>query len=176
MVLVSKKNMNIKEGIMKTTHSFRKRNRILLCLLGLFLMTVIMGCATTGPTYSKMRNDVPALSKEQGRIIFYRPTAFFGFAMTSDILLDGRKVGESRNGTVFYVDVAPGKHKVQTSIVMYGGEQSGDFELRQNETIYVKTYIGGSAFAGRTNFEVVSSEQARAEGIDNLVFIAQPLE
>jgi len=158
---------------MNTTHSFRKRNRILLFLVGLFLMTVIMGCATTGPTYSTIRNEV---TKGQGRIIFYRPNAFFGFAMKSDILLDGRKVGESRNGTVFYVDVAPGKHQVQTSVVMYSGEQSGDIELRQNETIYVKTYIGGSAFVGRTNFEVVSSEQARAEGIDNLVFIAEPLK
>jgi len=161
---------------MKTTHSFRKRNRILLFLLGLFLMTVIIGCATTGPTYSTTRNEFTALSKGQGRIIFYRPSAFFGFAMKSDILLDGRKVGESRNGMVFYVDVAPGKHQVQTSVIMYPGEQSGDIELHQNETIYVKTYIGSSAFAGRTNFEVVSSEQARAEGIDNLVFIAEPLK
>ena len=161
---------------MKTTHSFRKRNRILLFLLGLFLMTVIIGCATTGPTYSTTRNEFTALSKGQGRIIFYRPSAFFGFAMKSDILLDGRKVGESRNGTVFYVDVASGKHKVQTSVIMYPGEQSGDIELRQNETIYVKTYIGGSAYVGRTNIEVVSSEQAKAEGIDDLVFIANPLE
>ena len=159
---------------MKTDQSSGKRSRILLSLLGLFLLTVIMGCATSGPTYSKMRNDFTALSKEQARIIFYRPVAFFGFAMKSDILLDGRKVGESRNGTVFYVDVAPGKHRVQTSVIIYPGEKSGEIELRPNETIYVKTYIGGSAFAGRTNFEVVSSEQARAEGIDNLVFIAQP--
>jgi len=159
---------------MKTTHSFRKRNRILLFLLGSFLMTAIIGCATTGPTYSTMKNDVTALSKDQGRIIFYRPDAAFGFAMKSDILLDGSKVGQSRNGTVFYVDVAPGKHRVQTSVIIYPGEKSGEIELRPNETIYVKTYIGGSAFAGRTNFEVVSSEQARAEGIDNLVFIAQP--
>jgi hypothetical protein len=161
---------------MKTANSFGKRSRIALSLLGLFLLTVIMGCATSGPTYSKMRNDFTALSKEQARIIFYRPAAFFGFAMKSDILLDGKKVGESRNGTVFYVDVAPGKHKVQTSVIMYPGEHSGDIELPKDETIYVKTYIGGSGFAGRTNFEVVSAEQAKSEGIDNLVFIAQPLD
>lgn len=161
---------------MKTNHSFRKHKRIPLFLLSLFLMTGIIGCATTGPTSSITKNEFTTLSKGQSRIIFYRPSAFFGFAMKSDIFLDGKKVGESRNGTVFYVDVAPGKHKVQTSVIMYPGEHSGDIELRNNETIYVKTYIGGSGFAGRTNFELVSSEHAKSEGIDNLVFIAQPID
>lgn len=170
------KNINIMEGIMLTTHGLRKYHQILLFLLSLFLMTVVMGCATTGPTFSSMKNDVTTLSKEQSRIIFYRPHAFFGIAMKSDILLDGKKVGESRNATFFYVDVAPGKHQIRTSVVIYPGEQSGDIELRHNETKYVKTYIGGSAFVGRTNFEVVSPEQAKVDGIDNLVFIAEPLK
>jgi len=159
---------------LKTTYSFRKRNRILLFLLGPFLMTAIIGCATTGPTYSTMKNDVTALSQDQSRIVFYRPDAAFGFAMKSHILLDGSIVGQSRNGTVFYVDVDPGIHRIQTSVVMWPGRKSGEIVLLPNETIYVKTSIGGSAFAGRTNFEVVSSEQARADGIDNLAFIAQP--
>jgi hypothetical protein len=159
---------------MMTTRIFGK-NRMLFFLPCLLLVTFIMGCATSGPTYSKMRQDVIALQKNKSRIIFYRPAAFFGFAMKADILLDGKKVGLSRNGTVFIVDVAPGKHKIQTSIVMYAGERSGDIELRQNETIYVKTYIGGSSFVGRTNFMVVSSEQAMADGIDDLTFIAKPI-
>lgn len=155
---------------MKTTHSFRQRNRMRLFLFGLFLMAVATGCATTDQIYTTT-NEVTTLSKGKGRIMFYRTGTFIGGAMKTDILLDGRKVGESSSGTVFFVDIAPGKHKVQASAVRYTGEQPGDIEVRQNETIYVKTYVGDSAFAGRTGFKVVSAEQAKADGIDNLVFM-----
>ncbi len=159
----------------KTTCNFRKHNSVLF-LLVFFLMTIIIGCATTGPKYSTIRNDDTILPKEKGRIIFYRPDIMYGAAMTPDILLDNRKVGESHRGTVFYVDIAPGKHQVKVPNVMYPGETTIDIELHQNEILYVKTYMGGSAFGGRTNIEVVSSEQARAEEIDNLIFITQPLK
>ena len=40
-------------------------------------------------------------------------------------------------------------------------------------SIYVKTSMGGSAFGGRTNVEVVNSEQAMTE-IDELQFMTEP--
>ncbi|CAG0941796.1 DUF2846 domain-containing protein [Geobacter sp.] len=133
------------------------------------------GCATTGPMYSTVRNSMPILSQELGRIIFYRPDTLFGAGMRPDILLDGRKVGASRRGTVFYVDVEPGTHHITVPAVMYPGESKIDIALRQNETVYVKTSIGGSSFGGRTNVEVVDSAKASAE-IDHLVFVAEPVK
>ena len=158
---------------MRKTKSFGKRNRINSVLLGVVLIMSVMGCATTGPKYSIVRNNITPLSKEQGRIIFYRPDILFGAGMRPDILIDGKKIGKSRHGTVFYVDVDPGKHQVTVPVVLYPGETAIDIELRQNETVYVKTFIGGSSFAGKTNIEVVSSEQALAE-IDDLVFVTEP--
>ena len=101
----------------KTTCNFRKQNSVLLFLV-FFLMTIITGCATTGPKYSTIRNNVTILPKEQCRIIFYRPNTMYGAAMTPDIILDNRKVGESHRGTIFYVDIAPGKHQVKVPNVM----------------------------------------------------------
>ena len=161
---------------MKTAHDFRKQRQVLLFVLGFILIACITSCATTGPKYSTAIPSIAALSKEQGRIIFYRPDTIFGAAMKPDIYVDGKKVGESIRGTAFYVDVTPGKHQVKVSAVMYPGETIIDIELQKNETIYVKTYMGGSAYAGRTNVEVVNSAQAKADGIGDLVFIAEPLK
>ncbi len=158
---------------MNRTHSFWKRIRIISVLLGVVSIMTIMGCATIGPKYSTVRNDIAVLSEEQGRIIFYRPSGLYGAAMRPDILLNGRKVGRSRPGTIFYVDVDPGKHQVTVPAILYPGESTIDIDVRQNETVYVKTSMGGSAFGGRTNVEVVSFEQAMTE-IDDLEFMTEP--
>jgi hypothetical protein len=144
-------------------------------LIGVVLIISVMGCATTGPKYSTVKSNITPLSKEQCRIIFYRPDIIYGAGQRPDILLDGRKVGQSRRGTVFYVDVDPGKHQVTVPVTLYPGETTIDIELRQNETVYVVTYISASAMVGMTNVEVVnlSPEEALAE-IDDLVFVAEP--
>jgi hypothetical protein len=145
----------------------------MLVLLAVISITSITGCATFGPKYSTVRNDIAVLSKEKGRIVFYRPSGLYGYAGRPDILLNGKKVGISRPGTIFYVDADPGKYKVTVPAMFYPGETSIDITILQNETVYMKTSMGASAVAGRTDVEVVDSEKAMAE-IDELEFMAQP--
>ena len=132
-----------------------------------------MGCATFGPQYASARKDIVPLSKEKGRIVIYRPSGFYGGGMRPDIHLNGNKVGISRPGTIFYVDVNPGKYQVSIPTVLYPGEQTVDITISENETAYIKNYMGGSAIGGRTNIEVVKTEQAITE-IDELEFMIEP--
>ncbi|MCE9549491.1 MAG: hypothetical protein K8R50_00495 [Betaproteobacteria bacterium] len=71
------------------------------------------------------------------------------------------------------VDVDPGKWQVTVPAILYPGKTSIDISILQHETVYVKTSFGPSAFAGRTDVEVVISEKAMTE-IDGLEFMAQP--
>lgn len=56
---------------------------------------------------------------------------------------------------------------------LYPGEQSVNITISDNETVYIKNYMGGSAFGGRTNIEVVKNEKAITE-IDELEFMIEP--
>ena len=140
---------------MKRRQFFKDGIRELSISLMLMLVISIIGCASTGERYSIMKDDLPSLSPEKGRIFFYRPSAFFGIAMQPDILLNGKKVGPSSSGTFFYTDVNAGEYQVTTLKVFYPGEISVNFEIKENEIVYVKTWIGSSSFAGITNFEFV---------------------
>lgn len=132
-----------------------------------------MGCATFGSKYANIKKDILPLSKEKGRIVFYRPSGFYGGGMRPDIHLNRSKIGISIPGTIFYVDVNPGKYLISIPTVLYPGEQTANIEISENETVYIKSYMSGSAIGGRTNIEVVNTELARAE-IDDLELITKP--
>lgn len=158
------------ESLVKYRHM-----RLVSVLSAVAVMMSIVGCATVGPKYSTVRNNITALSKENARIVFYRPDSLYATGMRPDILLEGKKVGISRPGTIFYVDVDPGKYRVTIPAIMYPGETTLDITVSKNETVYVKNYMGGSAFGGRTNLEVVPHEKATTE-IDELVLMTEPTQ
>ena len=160
---------------MKADQSFWKHMSTISALLAVVSIMSITGCATFGPKYSAMKNAIVPLSEGKGRIVFYRPSSFYGVAMQPDILLNGKIVGVSRSGTVFYVDVNSGKHQVTVPAILYPGETRIDITIFPNETVYVKNYMSPSAFAGRTDVKVVTPEQAVTE-IDALEFMAEPAE
>ena len=158
---------------MKTTYNFRQYMRTISVLLAVAAMLSLSGCATFGPKYSTMKNKIAELPKEKGRIVFYRPDAIFGHGFQPDILLNGKLIGISRSGTIFYVDVDSGMYRVTVPAVLYSGETTIDIGVPKNKTVYVKSYLSGSAFAGKTKVEVISSEQAITE-INDLEFMANP--
>ena len=52
---------------------------------------LLSGCAT-GAKYGEVASTFPTLSPSQGRIYFYRPSAF-GASVQPDIRLNGQKIG-----------------------------------------------------------------------------------
>ncbi|MGD0277119.1 MAG: DUF2846 domain-containing protein [Syntrophales bacterium] len=158
---------------MKTTQGIWWRIRIISVLLIAVLIASIVGCETFGPKYASMKNGIIPLSKEKGRIVFYRPRGIYDYGRQPDIILNDKKVGISRPGTIFFVDVDPGNYKVRVPAMLNTGETSIDILILPNETIYVKTSIGAKAIKGRTDVEVVKPERAITE-INKLEFMAEP--
>ena len=137
-------------------------------MLALSMLTA--GCATTQSSTAPSP-ALSSLAEGRGRVIFYRPSGIFGFGQTADILLDGRKVGTSASGTKFYVDTTPGTHRVTIPNILYSGERVLDVLVREGQIIYVRTSLGGSAFGGRTNVELIDGPQG-AEESANLELVA----
>lgn len=123
---------------------------------------LVAGCASNPvPNATAPQIAPPAAGK--GRIMFYRPNALFGYAQRGDILLDGKKVGESVPGQKFFVDTPVGEHRVSVPNILYSGDQAVSVLVKQRETAYVRTSLGGSALVGRTNVELVAPEVGAQE-------------
>lgn len=158
---------------MKTTQGIWRRIRIISILLIAVLIVSIVGCETFGPKYASMKSNIIPLSKEKSRIVFYRSKGIYEYRRRPEIILNEKKVGISRPGTIFFVDVDPGNYKVRVPVMLSPGETSIDISTLPNETIYVKTSMGAKAIKGRTDVEVVKPERAITE-IDKLEFMAEP--
>ena len=158
---------------MKTAFSFGKRSKIIFNLICAMLVMSLISCASTGPQYYTVKNNIAELPSERSRLVFYRPDILFGAGGQPNILLDGNKVGRSLRGTIFYVDIEPGKHRITVPAMLYPGETTINIEAMQGEVVYVKTSMGGASFIGRTDVEVIGAEQATKE-IESLVFLSEP--
>lgn len=111
------------------------------------------------PHSTTLSKDLGAHTKGRGRIIFYRPSGFYGYAMRPDILLNGRKVGVSVPGTKFYVDTTAGVHRVSIPNSLWSGERILDIAVSDGQVIYVRTSLGATAQRGRTDIELVDSRR-----------------
>lgn len=133
----------------------------------LALALVAAGCATTG-TAPAPAMPTAAPADGTARIVFYRPGGLIGYGMRPDILVDGRKVGESSPGTQFAVSVAPGRRQVSVSNSLYSGERKLEVTVRNKEVVYVRTSIGVDSLAGRTDVAIMPAEQGASEsaGLD----------
>src|SRR5207249_10033828 len=74
------------------------------------LLLVLSGCAT-GAKYTEVASTLPPLAPSQGRIYFYRPSAF-GAAVQPDINLNSQKVGTAKPHGFYFVDRPPGNYEV----------------------------------------------------------------
>lgn len=135
-----------------------KTTRIMLLLLA----AALVGCTASGPKYSEVKDSIPALHPEQGRIVFYRNSAV-GFAVKPDIQLNGSVVGEMMPMGFFYVDRAPGTHVATARTEV---EASLQIPLAANETRYVRGSISLGILVGRPNFNLVEPRDAVLELMD----------
>lgn len=138
----------------------RQSRRMFLSALTLVL---VAGCAATTPP--PQTAAAPSLTPPpgSGRIVFFRTSNIFGFAMRADILLDQKVVGRSAPATKFSVDVAPGVHKVSIPNSVYSGDRTLEVPVKAGEVVYVRSWIGSGSFAGRTEVEVVGKAEGETE-------------
>ena len=140
---------------MKVTAAFTRSILLALALAA-------AGCATTG---SSPASAMPAAAPAEGtgRIVFYRISSPIGYGMRPDILVDGKKVGESAPGTQFPVTVTPGRHLVSVARSLYSGDSKLEVPVRNKEVVYVRTSIGMGSLAGSTDVAIVSAQEGASE-------------
>lgn len=120
---------------------------------------LLAACATPSPLPANPADRDPAA----GTIVFYRPMAIFGAGQRPDLLIDGVRVGRSVPGERFTAKASPGRRIVSSPSVMYGGVMTLDVDMRTGETIYVRTSMGGPAWGGLANVELIEPATAVRE-------------
>lgn len=133
-------------------------------------LLLLSGCAT-GPKYTEVVSTIPSLAPSQGRIYFYRPSAF-GLALQPDINLNGQKVGTAKPYGFYFVDRAPGTYDV-TAAAETDKKLTFTLEPRQERFVRLKFQMG--VFVGRIMQELVDKAEAEGE-LKELSFIAEPLK
>lgn len=130
----------------------------------------LTGCAS-GPKHAEVKDSIPNLAADKGRIYFYRNSNMFGSAIQPDIKLNGEVVGSSVPGGFFFVDRAPGNYEVVTSTEV---DKKLTFVLSARETKCVKTGIGLGAIVARISPELIDNAQCDTE-LPTTSYIGTPL-
>ena len=119
----------------------------------------LAACAS-GTDYKHLAASIPKLKADEGRIYFFRNTAFAGFAVQPSITLDGANVGRSKPGGFFYVDIPSGQHEISTA-----SEPSKKLAvtLEKGETQYIKASPAFGTMMGTINLQVVPEADAMKE-------------
>jgi hypothetical protein len=139
-------------------------------LSAVLLVLLPSGCAT-GSKYAEVIWTIPTLTPSQGRIYFYRPSAF-GAAVQPDIKLNGHKVGTAKPHGFYFVDGAPGDYEVAATTET---TKKLTFTLEPSQERYVRLKIQPGVFVGRIVPELVDKAEAEEE-LEGLSFILNPLK
>lgn len=83
-------------------------------MLHLTVAFLLVGCATSGPTFSELAPSISNLPPDTGRIFLYR-TSIFGAAIQPNVELNGEVIGQAVPLGFFYVDRQPGSYEIMTS-------------------------------------------------------------
>lgn len=136
-------------------------------LLFALLPVVLLSACATGMAYKDARASFPALSPEQGRIWFYRSSAF-GAALQPDVYLNGQKVGTAKPHGVYFVDRSPGSYEVSTTTEV---EKKLTFTLEKGQQRFVRFVAGFGLVVGRVYPELIDPKTAEEE-IQDLAYIS----
>jgi Protein of unknown function (DUF2846) len=132
--------------------------KLLRLLIGCTLALSLSACAS-GIKFTEMKPSLSPSTQEVGRIFFYRPVTL-GAALQPDILVNGRKVGESAAWGFFHIDRPAGNYEVATSTEV---ERKVSFVLEKGQTRYVRFSVSMGFFVGHVYGELVDQATALPE-------------
>ena len=123
------------------------------------IMSLLIGCATSGPKFIEMKNAISNISPDTGRIYLYRPS-FLGAAIRPNVKLNGDVIGEAVSWGFFYVDRKPGNYEIVTSTEV---DRKLSLTLDKGQTRYVRLNIGLGFFVGHVYPELVETAVGEKE-------------
>ncbi len=133
-------------------------NMIKPLLFAAGLVIFAAGCAS-GPKFSEYRPTVSPPATGDGRIWFYRPSAF-GAAVQPAVNLDGGSVGNAVPHGFFYVDTRPGSHEVSCTTEW---THKASVNVESNQDKYVRLEIMMGLFVGHIVPKEVPESKALKE-------------
>ncbi len=138
-----------------------------VALTGMLFMMVLLlsSCATVTPKYSVLKQDLPEISAETGRVFFYRPVGF-GAGVQPVIKLNGKEIGESRPMSFFFLDLPPDNYTAEVSTEV---TRTVSFTLEKREVRYIRFHVTMGFFIGHVNGELVS-EKLALEELENCMY------
>jgi Protein of unknown function (DUF2846) len=110
-------------------------SRLLRPLIVLMLL-VIAGCAPP-PQAGALRGPLPPQVPGTARLVFYRPTVYYGPMEWMAVYLNGRETAVSQPGAVFYRDVAPGTYHLTMQTYGFTANQFKTVAVRAGQVVYV---------------------------------------
>ncbi len=136
----------------------RTGKRIQAVGLPVALVVALAGCASS-VKFTDMKPSLAPQTQEMGRIFFYRPVTF-GSALRPDILVNGKRVGQSVAWEFFHLDRPPGKYEVVTRTDV---ERKVGFVLEKGQTRYIRFSATMGFLIGHVYGELVDQETALPE-------------
>ncbi len=128
-------------------------------MLHLTVAFLLVGCATSGPTFSELAPSISNLPPDTGRIFLYR-TSIFGAAIQPNVELNGEVIGQAVPLGFFYVDRQPGSYEIMTSTEV---DRKLSLTLEKGQTRYVRLNISMGFFVGHVYPELVEPEVGKEE-------------
>lgn len=126
-------------------------------IAGMFLL-LLAACAS-GPQFSQMQDNMPALSAGNGRIFVYRST-ILGAAIQPSVKINGEVVGSAVPQGFFYVDRTPGDYEISTITEV---TRTLSLRLDAGQARYVRLDISMGFFVGHVYPELVEDAVGLAE-------------
>ena len=142
-------------------HHMRKFCAAAICL------TLLAGCATSGPTGSEILTG--AIPAKSARLVIYRSSAL-GVAIQPDYVVDGKTVAGSQPNGFVVCHLPPGRHEVSVSNLPFSNNFFGDGaeSMTINLRPGIETYIAASPqmgvfTPGKITLKEVPETQGRAD-------------
>ena len=111
------------------------RGLVIYLPIAVLLMALLGGCETA-PTLRL--SDVPPVTAGAARLFFYRDLNPYDPTDWTPVSLNGKPVGESRPGTAFYRDVAPGTYEITVRSEGLYPNQFKTVAVESGNTVFAK--------------------------------------
>lgn len=98
------------------------RLRIFIALFMLGALSGLYGCSATGPRFDLTKTE--AVSSKESQLYIFRESAFIESGTYPVVLLDGKEIGDLRNGGYITTKLTPGPHEL---LVQSGGMLRGQW-------------------------------------------------
>jgi hypothetical protein len=117
---------------------------LILCAL----MAILSACAGTphpGPSFDIVQERLQTAPPNQGQIFFFRRHAYAGSQMDMAIDLKSSRAGVLYDGSILYIDMAPGHYDflVSTTNLISIGHAKIPIDVAPDQTYYVELFVQG---------------------------------